>query len=905
MVSRAGALVRFSITAASLAVSGCPTSATTRAPTEAPPTQADADTSEVGPRAPMSTRPRGPWNYRGWTAQAQPDGSLRITHDHAPVVEFDYFAFGPNWRWAGLATEGIAGSDGVQRIKGKSEPLGLEFTGTLRTEGTTLHLEYELVVARALKHISGVGIELAIGLESSAWPSKPTAKLLENASGVEIQMPREAPIRVQAEGHARTHFERGDPRRTRIMFFEGDVEPGRRTVSVDFELPPAAELLPPLNSRYGAPDPGSWHADTVRWDDWPVDLSRLSDGDRPAGTHGKVRAVGDGLEFEDGTPARFWGTNIVAQTLFEGDKPAIERQAKRLAAMGFNLVRLHHHDAGWLARNVFDPDGPGTQRLRRDALDTLDWWAHCLANEGIYVWLDIHVSRRFAREDSVPGLDELARAHEGEAKGFSYVNPRLEVLMKQFEVDYVGRKNRYRGKKWSEDPAVAGMLVTNENDLTDHFGVQFLPDKGLKLHAELFEGQARKITKALSLPAAAARTLWQPGPGKVLLAEFQHRVNARALDRLAKLGVTIPIATTNYWGRGKLYSLAPLAVGDVLDVHSYGESESLSVNPRHESNWIHFIATASLEEKPVTVTEWSVPAPATDRFVAPLYAASIASLQGWDAMMSFAYNMGPNAEPERDSPWVRWTDPASIALAPAAALIYRRGDVRAAEKTFIIRPTVDQVWGEARNAENARAIRTLAEQSHIVLRMPDHPKLKWDTPPPPRGTPPGATLVTNLDQSFVTPDATKVVSDTGEIERDWTTGIQTIDTPRTAAAVGWIGGRRIELADVWFEIESPKAAVVLTALDDRPLRESQKILVTAVGRAVPDPARPGGYRAETIRGRFGIRHDGELGQIVLSARSRATDAPAGRTSTPGTREGQSQVFALPHRLGTHWSMLRP
>ncbi|MFO0633949.1 MAG: hypothetical protein U0168_13955 [Nannocystaceae bacterium] len=101
---------------------------------------------------------------------------------------------------------------------------------------------------------------------------------------------------------------------------------------------------------------------------------------------------GDGFEFEDGTPVRFWGTNVVAYALFDGDKQDVARQACRIAALGYNLVRLHHHDSAWVEPNVFEPQ---SRRLRQAGVEALDWWIKCLADAGVYVWLDLHVGRRF------------------------------------------------------------------------------------------------------------------------------------------------------------------------------------------------------------------------------------------------------------------------------------------------------------------------------------------------------------------------------------------------------------------------------------------------------------------------------------------------------------------------------
>jgi hypothetical protein len=46
------------------------------------------------------------------------------------------------------------------------------------------------------------------------------------------------------------------------------------------------------------------------WDDVPIDLSFIYDDEKPAGRHGFLKVEGDRFEFEDGTEARFWGTNF-------------------------------------------------------------------------------------------------------------------------------------------------------------------------------------------------------------------------------------------------------------------------------------------------------------------------------------------------------------------------------------------------------------------------------------------------------------------------------------------------------------------------------------------------------------------------------------------------------------------
>jgi hypothetical protein len=881
-----------------LAGLGCPARAPTPPPRDDPPPPRKREDDGVA-KGPATLDPRA---YDGWTVEPADGGVVKIRHKYTEVARMEYVAFGPNWKWAIPIVEDKPKRGRAYPFTLTSKKLPVSIEGRVEPRGKDeIAIVYALRVAEDLKAIDGIGVQFILRANSSVWPQPPMAELGDAGWTVPVGDGDALDVALKGPGfHA--EFEKKDATRIRMFFVQGDVARGSYEFEMKIRLPKGGKVLPSVAERYAPEDLDRWHAGTLEWNDWPVDLSFLNH--KPAGKHGRVRAKNGDLVFEDGTPARFWGTNVVAQSLFEGTHQDIARQAKRIAAMGYNLVRIHHHDVAWIRRNVFDPSGGTTQKLDDAALERLDWWIECLRSEGVYVWIDLHVGRRFLPGDAIPAFEELQRTLEGEVHAFNYVNGRIEKLMHRFAEQYLGRRNRYTGNTWATEPSVVAVLVTNENDLTDHFGVQFLPDKNLPLHRAMFEDQADKIIADLGLPAREAKELWKPGPGKMLLAELQHRFDTRAIRQLRKLGVSVPIVTTSYWGNLKLFGLAALAGSDMIDAHSYGDAEALSTNPHYESNWIHFLATAQLVGRPMSVTEWSVPAPARDRFTAPLYAASMGALQGWDAMMQYCYNMAPNAEPAGTNRWVTWMDPSLIALAPTAALVYRRRDVKPANKTYVIRPGREEVWNAARNAETSATIRTLAEQSRIMIELPDTKELPWSST---GAGPARATVVTGLDRDFLPANATAVASDTGQVRRDFLAGVQTIDTPRTQAAAGWIGGREIALGDVLLEIDTPKAAVALTSLDGKPLSQSAKILVTAVARAVPDGA---GYRSEPVRGRIWIRSElrarqgaGPLGLTPLSSRSRAGDAPRGRKTDPGARDGEAQIFTLPTDVATHWFLL--
>ena len=81
---------------------------------------------------------------------------------------------------------------------------------------------------------------------------------------------------------------------------------------------------------------------------------------------------------------------------------------------------------------------------------------------------------------------------------------------------------------------------------------------------------------------------------------------------------------------------------------------------------------------------------------------------------------------------------------------------------------------------NTATIRTLIEQSQLTIGMPAVKELPWLKP---SETPGDVNVVTDPDHDHIPAGATEVRSDTGELARNWTEGVQTIDTPRTQAVM--------------------------------------------------------------------------------------------------------------------------
>jgi hypothetical protein len=361
------------------------------------------------------------------------------------------------------------------------------------------------------------------------------------------------------------------------------------------------------------------------------------------------------------------------------------------------------------------------------------------------------------------------------------------------------------------------MLITNENDLTRHFGHMFHPEKGHPFHQAIYDKAMRTFAKRTSVPIRKMRITWKPGTGMLFLNEMEHRFNRTMLDHLSKTGVRVPTATTSAWGNMKVVSLPALNDGDLIDVHSYGQEESLSTNPRVAPNFLTWIATASL--------------------------------QGWDAPMFYNYSQHHFTRPANAHQWTSFTDPAITAMMPAAALAFRRGDISPAKINICLKLSEQQLFHEDLGPKTSATLRTLVEQSRITIGLPNAKHLDWLA----ASKTETAKVMTDPHRDLIAPGVNQVVSDTGELSRNWIKGIQTIDTPRTAAAQGWLGGKDIDLTHLSLRLITPKAAVVVTSLDGKPIDQSHRLLLTVVARVLPIAGKRMPYRCQPVRGEIAIK----------------------------------------------------
>ena len=589
--------------------------------------------------------------------------------------------------------------------------------------------------------------------------------------------------------------------------------------------------------------------DAIDWERAQVDLSFLNASERPAGKHGYLHAKGADLVFDDGKIARFWGTNITAGTLFKSDRTAVKTHARRLSRLGFNLVRLHHHDSYWTSPNIFGTQSMSTRRLDPTMLDKLDWWIKCLKDEGIYVWLDLHVQRKLTAADGIDDFDEIAKGRAGvELKGFNYVNASIEAAMRAFNEAYLGHVNAYTDVALKDEPAIAAVLLTNENDLTEHYGNALLPNQDVPRHTARYLAQAQAFATAQRLPHDRVWRSWEPGVGKIFLNELEQQFNLRMITHLRSIGLKVPIVTTSWWG-GEVSSLPALSSGDMVDVHAYEEAGVLERDPGESGNALHRIAVAQLTNMPLSVSEWNMSTfPAPDRIVQPLLVADMASRQGWDALMHYAYSQQPLQSPAEASNWEAFNDPSRLAMLPAAALLYRQGHVRQQALTYAWTPSIQELF-EGSSSSTKVSLRLAAERGRLITVLPSVPALPWlKRAPVPSNS---ANLATS--QSTFIEYGTVLASRTGESRRDWKSGVMSVDTPFTQALAGKIGAGVTSMSDVTIRLTNSQASVAVQSLDSQHIAHSSNILISVATPSAPSTSMKLPFVGEAVCGDVEIR----------------------------------------------------
>lgn len=781
-------------------------------------------------------------------ALLQSAGQVDVRHGHDRLVSILLGVHGLGWAYTsqGLAATQASGNMKARALKGTLEVGAsggkvMEFaeTATVESDGALglaywLHFPeatrlngYQVSFNAHLDSYAGATITLATpdGERLLTIPPDLTENFLFSGPVSQIRVAPESPrgfvIDVNEPSSLLIQDNRGWGGSTIELRFnfrrqeEGEAVPAGETVQrqFTFRLNDPMQIVLDEAGATTETDKTDWVPFTLPWDSAPVDVSFLNH--KPAGEFGFVMSKDGKFVFADtGEEVRFWGTCFSAGANFPSHEQS-EKIARRLAKFGINMVRTHHADAPWAERHFFKKSADHTRELDRENLDRFDYLVYCLKREGIYLYLDQLVHRRFKTGDGVDAVAELGPA----AKPYSNFDPKLIALQKEFSKNLWAHVNPYTKLAYRDDPAIALMELANENDL-------FTQGVTLEPYRTRLEERYRSWASDRGVDISEGKVDFGTKTNGIMefLVHVQRAYYAEMERYLREdVGVRVPMTGSN-WSRNAalLVALQGMAFTDSHAYHCHpGKDGSFGNVPmlRSSRTIMDTLGFQRVAGKPFFVSEWDEPWPNEWRAELATWIAAVAGLQGWNGLTVYTYRHTCRVPCDRLSgAFETFNDPTRIGLFPQAALLFRRGDMAAAKQRVAVHIPLDRaIAAVSPTPYSGSAYGGLSEVHRFETVIGEKPL--------------GFDRVIGIDGSAELPPDVRV-SDTGQLWRSIQQRIARIDTPRTQVVFGFLGTAGPQsTANLTVDCQSKFATLALSSLTDSDITTSERLLLTAVGRA--------------------------------------------------------------------------
>lgn len=172
-------------------------------------------------------------------------------------------------------------------------------------------------------------------------------------------------------------------------------------------------------------------------------LTKESEGQE---TDPRIRFIGMNMTFESGLPPREMAPKV----------------AGRLAKFGINGVRFHHVDNNW-CNALIDYKQGDSRHINKQRLDDLHYFISQLKTNGVYVDMNLLVSRQFKSSDSLP--PEVDKVEWKVQHILGFFNDTALELQKEYATGILTPVNPYTGLPMAKDPVVAFAEIINENGI--------------------------------------------------------------------------------------------------------------------------------------------------------------------------------------------------------------------------------------------------------------------------------------------------------------------------------------------------------------------------------------------------------------------------------------------------------
>lgn len=621
-------------------------------------------------------------------------------------------------------------------------------------------------------------------------------------------------------------------------------------------------------SKSGPMDEGKWYnveLNTENTGSHYVDWSSLLDA--PAGKHGFVKAVNDGLQFEDGTPALFWGTNLVGKSNFPSKQQA-DSVTTRLSKMGCNLIRLHHLDAAWANPNIFG-NGTSTRELSLENVDKLDYLVAALKSKGIYIYLDLLVHRSFTKEDGIEN-----KPPEAGGKQVAYFDEKLIELQKEYISQLLLHKNKYTGNAYKDEPAIVGSEFINESSVFLHFSGDILTEPYRIELQKRFEkaGNSGKKLSIFDLDYSQGRfnVKARAGSKEDIEASLRFLSNVeqdyyRTMNSyMRSLGVKyllsgsnfpVPvlayqfdnykrddlILTNDYWDHPQLWK-----INNDWSKVLYAPFNNTSMLKNPVLSIVNKIANYQWDNKPFMVTEYNACYPNEYILEAVPFVAAYSRLQGADGMLQFDFTLDALGE-KGITPFSLSKMQDHLAQWVLGAPIFLRGDINQAKDLVLNTISDKQLY----SLPNYSDFLDKKYQFSFIARVA-------------KGYGDGKADENSRYDSYFDVKNNVIKSETGQLKLDGKNGVMEINADKIQGAVGALKDLSVDMPFISFKINNSWASVFLISKENKPLVESNKFYLVAV-----TPVKMTGQKYDANRN--GLTEPGQLplqaqrmeGELVL------------------------------------------
>ncbi|MGI5868258.1 MAG: hypothetical protein ACOX9C_02265 [Kiritimatiellia bacterium] len=604
----------------------------------------------------------------------------------------------------------------------------------------------------------------------------------------------------------------------------------------------------------------------------PLDFSQIVDWHAPAGKHGRVVSVDGHFEFEKlpGVKQRFYGNNLCfsANYVSAGEAKTL---AERFRRIGYNTVRLHHHD------NTLVEGDPDKTRLNAERLDQLDRLVAAFIENGVYVTTDLFVSR------AIPwraiGVDEDGDIPMNEFKLLCAVEPRAMENWKTFTRQFMLHKNPYTGRTYAEEPGFAWISFINEGNPGNFSNIHKRTPQYVAKWTEWLAAKRAADPACNAIPDAVPEHIYRDGAHVAVYLQFLRDVEAAMSAEMKRflreaLGCKALLTNMNGWTQHACDQVTRADIYDYVDDHFYVDhprflekswrlpSASPNENPFMNAEMgMRPSAFSRIAGMPFTISEYNFSGPGRFRGVGGIAIGAIGALQDWSALWRFAYSHQRENmfRPTQIGYFDIANDPLALASERAAVCMFLRGDVEPLQKTItLVIPRADVMNFTEKMPRVAPGWVDVGWRAKVQTALDSAPAdSTWQVPYDKAYQAEGAKLaraaVANEPFGGGAFDVDKIV------------GTFKINTPRTVGL--FAEGGRFTVGILEAEIAEAPATLWVSSLDGLPCTTSRRLLLTHLTDVQNTNIRYGELARRTLLAWGGLPHLAERGvaHVALSA----------------------------------------